>query len=199
MKTTIASSDTLAPSQTRRRARTPLLDAARIIWLRCRTGSTERRRCRLPGDCHCKRSAKPCPTRPVHRRGRSPTASSQVGRGSRRTDRDPRGRAGVPVGRVGAGAARGCRLCPCGGMRPAGAGVERGRRPATRCAAYRAAAAHSALSSNSVQRVIPGVSHGAFTLDRQQIAVTLAAIREVVEAARTGQMLAKEHRHHSKG
>ena len=47
------------------------------------------------------------------------------------------------------------------------------------------------LSSNSVQRIIPGVSHGAFTLDRQHIAVTVAAIREVVEAVRTGQMLAK--------
>jgi pimeloyl-ACP methyl ester carboxylesterase len=49
----------------------------------------------------------------------------------------------------------------------------------------------TALSSNSVQRIIPGVSHGAFTLDRQHIAVTIAAIREVVDAARNGYPLAK--------
>jgi pimeloyl-ACP methyl ester carboxylesterase len=55
----------------------------------------------------------------------------------------------------------------------------------------RAQAEMAALSSNSVHRVVPGVSHGAFTLDRQHSMVTIAAIREVVEAARTGRPLAR--------
>lgn len=53
----------------------------------------------------------------------------------------------------------------------------------------RAQAEMAALSSNSLHRVVPGVSHGAFAFDRQHIGVTIAAVREVVEAVHTGRPL----------
>jgi pimeloyl-ACP methyl ester carboxylesterase len=53
----------------------------------------------------------------------------------------------------------------------------------------RAQAEMAALSSDSLHRVIPGVSHGALTFDRQHNQVTVAAIRDVIEAVRMGQPL----------
>jgi hypothetical protein len=47
----------------------------------------------------------------------------------------------------------------------------------------------AALSSKSLHRVVPGVSHGAFAFDRQHIGETIAAVREVVEAVHTGRPL----------
>jgi pimeloyl-ACP methyl ester carboxylesterase len=45
------------------------------------------------------------------------------------------------------------------------------------------------LSSNSVQRIVAGATHPSIVTDRQHAQVTIAAIQQVVEAARTGQPL----------
>ena len=55
----------------------------------------------------------------------------------------------------------------------------------------RAQSEMAVLSSNSLHRIVPGVSHGAFAFSREHSEVTVAAIREVVEAVRTGRPLVR--------
>jgi hypothetical protein len=48
---------------------------------------------------------------------------------------------------------------------------------------------YTALSTNSVQRVVPGATHESLVFSSQDARVTIAAILQVVEAARTGEQL----------
>ena len=49
----------------------------------------------------------------------------------------------------------------------------------------------AALSSNSVHRVVAGASHASLVLEADHAAQTTAAIRDVVEAVRSGRPLTR--------
>ncbi len=48
----------------------------------------------------------------------------------------------------------------------------------------------AALSTNSVHQIVEGEAHASFWLDAQTAKLSIAAILQVLEAARTGQLLA---------
>jgi hypothetical protein len=48
----------------------------------------------------------------------------------------------------------------------------------------------AALSTNSLHQIVEGADHASFWLDSETAKVSIAAILQVVEAARTGQLLA---------
>ena len=50
----------------------------------------------------------------------------------------------------------------------------------------------AALSTNSIHTIVEGADHASFWLDAETAKVSVAAILQVVEAARTGQPLAQE-------
>jgi hypothetical protein len=50
----------------------------------------------------------------------------------------------------------------------------------------------AALSTNSLHKIVEGADHASFWLDAGTAKVSIAAILQVVEAARTGQLLALE-------
>ncbi len=55
-----------------------------------------------------------------------------------------------------------------------------------------AQAKYAALSTNSLQRVVAGATHGSLLTTREGAAIVVEAARQVVEAARTGQPLASK-------